>query len=641
MAAFSYSGSWGNSYGLNSLRTCSLSGGGSASGIINGVDVELTFSTNAYSKTYDIEVTLNTDYGFFYSSASIKMGSSNYTNYQKTFSFDDLTVDAANSITSVSVKCTSANGGSTSDVYVKGSTYVTVDYTVPGRLSAPASLTPSLTVATGDTVTLSWAGVSNATANSVTGYEIMYRDSSNGSSWGSWTEYGEGFYSSSARSATLNLPSARNYRQFRIRARGSAGYDYFSGWTECSAVLRAAVPSAPGSIAATPAEWESGNVSLSWLASSATGATISRYYIEYRLKPYGGSYGAWTALANTTALKYEYNPNLGKGDSIQYRVRALSSDSVYSAYSSAATVARETEKATNLSPVSGWYVSITNCSWTPPVGSSYCKYRYSTDGGGTWSDYTVLSSGVNSFDASAIFAGMSAGSAFCFGVVGVASNGDTTDEAFSGLIYKNEAPPVPVRVLPTSNAFTSYGIAYIVLSIASDPNGHQLRLEYRIDSGSWIAAVYNSGNVHISVKVTKSCTIAFRTTDEHGAASSELVLTATVLAETFTDDPVTKGTTRIKAVHMNELRQQIGVLCALYGAQTPTWGESIVAGTTSYRGFASHIAELRSALDAAYSALNGTPYQTIVEPPVWTAEIVDCLPKAEAINELRRAVEKI
>ena len=637
MADFYYSGDWGNSYSLNSTRNCDLSGYGEAEGIVNSVDVELTFSTNAYSKYYDIEVTLYYSGGSKTEYDTIKMDSSNYTRYQHGFSFSGLTPDQANSISSVSVKATDENS---SKVFVKGSVSCRVDYTVPSVLSAPTA-SVATTKTTASTVTMNWSGVANVTANSVTGYEIGFRDSSNGSSWGEWYHYGEGHYPSSARSATLNLPSARNYRQFRIRARGSAGYDYFSDWTVCSAVLRAAIPTTPGSLSASPATWDSGNAALAWTASTATGATISRYYIEYRLKLYGGSYGSWTALANTTELKYEYNPNLEKGSSIQYRVRALSSDSAYSAYSSVATISRETDKATNLSPASGWYVSLTTCSWTAPTGSSYCKYRYSTDGGGTWSDYTVLSSGVNSFDASAIFAGMSAGSAFCFGVVGVASNGDTTDEAFSGLIYKNEAPPVPVRVLPTSNAFTSYGIAYIVLSIASDPNGHQLRLEYRIDSGSWIAAAYNSGNVHISVKVTKSCTIAFRTTDEHGAASSELVLTATVLAETFTDDPVTKGTTRIKAVHMNELRQQIGVLCALYGAQTPTWGESIVAGTTSYRGFASHIAELRSALDAAYSALNGTPYQTIVEPPVWTAEIVDCLPKAEAINELRRAVEKI
>lgn len=637
MAGFYYSGSWGSSYSLNATRTCSLSGVGSASGIVNSVEVTLTFSTNAYSKYYDIEVTLYYSGGSMTESDTIKMDSSNYTSYQHDFTFSGLTPDQANSITSVSVKATDDNS---SKVFVKSSVSVYVDYTIPSVLSAPTA-SVSTTKTTESTFVLSWSGVANTTANNVTGYEVECRDSGDGVSWGSWAEYEGGIYSSSTRSATLYLPSARNFRQFRIRARGSAGYDYFSDWTVCSAVLRAAIPTTPSSLSATPATWDSGNAALAWTASTATGATISRYYIEYRLKLYGGSYGSWTALANTTELKYEYNPHLEKGSSIQYRVRALSSDSAYSAYSSVATISRETDKATNLSPASGWYVSLTACSWTAPTGSSYCKYRYSTDGGSTWSDYTVLSSGVNSFDASAIFAGMSAGSAFCFGVVGVASNGDTTDEAFSGLIYKNEAPPVPVRVLPTSNAFTSYGIAYIVLSIASDPNGHQLRLEYRIDSGSWIASAYNSGNVHISVKVTKSCTIAFRTTDEHGAASSELVLTATVLAETFTDDPIAKGTTRIKAVHMNELRQQIGVLCALYGAQTPTWGESIVAGTTSYRGFASHIAELRSALDAAYSALNGTPYQTIVAPPVWTTEIVDCLPKAEAINELRRAVEKI
>lgn len=637
MAGFYYSGNWGNSYSLNATRTCNLSGSGSAEGIVNSVKLELTFSTNAYSRYYDIDVTLYYSGGSMSASDTIKMDSSNYTSYQHGFMFTGLTSAQANSISSVSVRATDDNSDK---VFVKGSVSAYVDYTVPSVLSAPIA-SVAATKTTASTVTMNWSGVANATANSVTGYEIMFRDSSNGSSWGSWTEYGEGFFSSSVRSATLNLPSARNYRQFRIRARGSAGYDYFSGWTECSAVLRAATPSTPGSMAATPAEWESGNVSLSWPASSATGATISRYYIEYRLKPYGGSYGAWTALANTTELKYEYNPNLSKGSSIQYRVRAYSSDAVYSAYSSIATVSCATEKAANLSPSSGWYVSLTTCSWTLPAGCSYCKYRYSTNGGSTWSSYVTLSEGVNFFNASSIFAGMSTGAAFRFAVIGVASNGDTTDEAYSGLIYKNAAPPIPVRVLPSSDSFSCYGIAYIVLSIAADPNGHRLRLEYKIDSGSWVMAAYNTGNVHVSIKITRSCTIRFRATDEHGAASAELVMTATVLSETFTDDPAVGGTTRIKALHMNELRTQVSALCALYGAASPAWSESIVAGTTSYRDFADHIAELRASVDAAYSALNGTPYQTVVAKPVWNVEIVNHPPQADAINELRRAVENI
>lgn len=638
MAGFSYSGSWSSSLSLNSVRTCSLSGSGSAEGIVNYVSVDLIFSTNAYSKYYDIDVTLNYSGGSKTASDTIKMDSSNYSNYQHGFTFYGLTPAQANSISSISVEATDDNS---SKVFVKKSVSVYVDYTVPSVLSAP-TVSVSATKTTASTVTLSWSGVANATANSVVGYEIMYRDSSNGSTWGSWTEYGEGIYASSARSATVNLPAARNYRQFRVRARGSAGYAYYSSWAECSAVLRTATPTTPASLTASPATWESGNVTLSWAASSVTGATISRYYIEYSIKPYGGSYGAWTALANTTELKYEYNPNLAKGASIQYRVRALSSDSAYSTYSGVAYVSRATDKATNLFPTDGWYVSIGDCSWSAPAGSSYCKYRYTTDGiNNIWSDYIVLPSGVNSFDASVLFAEMASGAAFRFGVVGVAANGDTTDEAFSGWMYKNTAPPAPVRLLPVSDAFTSYGIAYVVLSIGADPNGHQLRLEYKIDSGDWTTMAYNQGNTHFGMKVTKSCTITFRTTDEYGASSAEVTLTATVLDETFTDDPATGGTTRIKAVHMNELRNVIASLCALYGAKAPVWSESIIAGTTSYRGFASHIAEMRAAIDAAYAALNATPYQTIVAPPAWTVEVADCLPKADAINELRRAAEKI
>ena len=87
MAGFFYSGSWGSSYSLNATRTCSLSGVGSASGIVNSVEVTLTFSTNAYSKYYDIEVTLYYSGGSMTESDTIKMDSSNYKSYQHDFTF--------------------------------------------------------------------------------------------------------------------------------------------------------------------------------------------------------------------------------------------------------------------------------------------------------------------------------------------------------------------------------------------------------------------------------------------------------------------------------------------------------------------------------------------------------------------------
>jgi hypothetical protein len=70
---------------------------------------------------------------------------------------------------------------------------------------------------------------------------------------------------------------------------------------------------------------------------------------------------------------------------------------------------------------------------------------------------------------------------------------------------------------------------------------------------------------------------------------------------TFTDDPLTAGTTTVKAVHVTELRQAIAALRARYALGVFTWMDaSPVAGVTQAK--AVHLTELRTALNAAYTA---------------------------------------
>ena len=94
MATSSYSGSWGDTYGLNALRTCSLSGGGGASGIINSVVASVIFSTNAYGPSYTLELTLNYSGGSkVLSGQTVQLTSDDYTYATRTFTFSGLTVE--------------------------------------------------------------------------------------------------------------------------------------------------------------------------------------------------------------------------------------------------------------------------------------------------------------------------------------------------------------------------------------------------------------------------------------------------------------------------------------------------------------------------------------------------------------------
>jgi sugar lactone lactonase YvrE len=87
---------------------------------------------------------------------------------------------------------------------------------------------------------------------------------------------------------------------------------------------------------------------------------------------------------------------------------------------------------------------------------------------------------------------------------------------------------------------------------------------------------------------TASVSGAFRYTESPGAL-------------TFTDDPLTPQSTRIRVVHITELRAAIDTLRSGYGLSAFAWTDpTVTAGVTVVK--ASHVAELRTALAAVYTA---------------------------------------
>ena len=101
---------------------------------------------------------------------------------------------------------------------------------------APTSLAVSATLSRG-AVTLSWGAGSAGTNNSVTGYDVQQRESTDGSSWGSWATVS----GSPVTGTSLDVTppgTVGNYYQYRVRTRGSAGSDYYSGWVTSTNTLR-------------------------------------------------------------------------------------------------------------------------------------------------------------------------------------------------------------------------------------------------------------------------------------------------------------------------------------------------------------------------------------------------------------------
>ena len=111
--------------------------------------------------------------------------------------------------------------------------FTLIHYTACG---APTSPAVSATLSRG-AVTLSWGAGSAGTNNSVTGYDVEQRESTDGSSWGSWATVS----GSPVTGTSLDVTppgTVGSYYQYRVRTRGSAGSDYYSGWVTSTNTLR-------------------------------------------------------------------------------------------------------------------------------------------------------------------------------------------------------------------------------------------------------------------------------------------------------------------------------------------------------------------------------------------------------------------
>jgi hypothetical protein len=98
---------------------------------------------------------------------------------------------------------------------------------MPSAEGAPQSASVDPTVAETTTV-LTWLNASGGTDNAITGYEIQYSDSSNGTSWRAWAAYGTVTNTAPSVYVSVNPTNTRgNYRRSQVRTLGTAGSAYY------------------------------------------------------------------------------------------------------------------------------------------------------------------------------------------------------------------------------------------------------------------------------------------------------------------------------------------------------------------------------------------------------------------------------
>lgn len=89
---------------------------------------------------------------------------------------------------------------------------------------------------------LRWSGATAGYGNTISKYEVQRRSQSPGGSWSAWSA----FETTSGTSLSISPPAtAGHYYQYRVRAQGTAGEAYYSGWKESTNTLRKAHKTIP------------------------------------------------------------------------------------------------------------------------------------------------------------------------------------------------------------------------------------------------------------------------------------------------------------------------------------------------------------------------------------------------------------
>ena len=226
---------------------------------------------------------------------------------------------------------------------------ITVDYAFPEECTEPSTVTingSGNAVTTAEaTATLAWSGAKAGSNNSIRGYLISYRDSADGSTWGSMQTVGEVATTATSGSLTVALPAVGNRRKFYVTTCSALGSVYDSmGSAESPVVIRKAPISAcgaPSNVALSAVTSTGNNVTLSWKAGTAgNDNAITGYEVQRRESSNGTAWGSWVTLTTTTATSLSVAPPASYGNYYQYRVRTLGAagSSYYSGWVTSGTL---------------------------------------------------------------------------------------------------------------------------------------------------------------------------------------------------------------------------------------------------------------------------------------------------------------
>ena len=223
----------------------------------------------------------------------------------------------------------------------------------------------------------------------------------------------------------------------------------------------------------------------------------------------------------------------------------------------------------------------------------------------------------------------------------------------------NSAPTIPmVNFPPVENYYTYNKAIRFLVTVPLESDDHLMTLEVPEGAPAIITsspAPFRRGKQLIVQRADGGSyttpgmvptELAIFARDEMGVAGSTAHRRALAAnPATMTVDPSFEpGGTRIKAAHINDLRLAIQILRNVYGIPITNWASgNIIAGTTPTSGWADHVTEMRTAIDAIISKINtwdDTAVDCLVETPEWIP-ITGTRPRADVMEQLRTVIVSI
>jgi predicted phage tail protein len=163
----------------------------------------------------------------------------------------------------------------------------------------------------------------------------------------------------------------------------------------------------------------------------------------------------------------------------------------------------------------------------------------------------------------------------------------------------NPPPTAPANVKATAASATQVNLTWTASTSPIGISFYQIQRRHNNGSYSLIGTSTTNSFPNSLLGPGNTYLYRVRAVDTQNAYSpySNLDLATTIL---FTDDPISSGVTKVRAVHFSEMRQAVNAVRATAGLPAATWTNASLAGifiTTA------HIQEMRNNLSSALASL--------------------------------------